>query len=112
MIQQLLAILVIIFFFTRILNQKRKKKISNNEFWLWTFFWAIASLAIIFIKQIDQLAKMAGFSSSGINLLLYLAVMALFYLVFKLRLKMARQDQEITNIVRNIAIKQTNEEKK
>lgn len=104
MLQQTIALIIILFFIFRLLDQKNKKEINRNEFSLWLIFWLIAAAAIIFIKQIDQLLQFFGFSLSGINFLIYLAVLALFYLVFRLRLSLAKLDRSLTEIARQIAL--------
>ena len=105
MLQQIIAIVIILFFVFRLVAQKKKNQISNNEFTLWLVFWLIAAAAIIFIKQIARLVAWLGFSSSGINFLIYIAVLALFYLVFRLRLDLAKMDRSLTEIVRQITLK-------
>jgi len=104
MLQQIIAIVIILFFVLKLNTQKRKKEISNNEFYVWLLFWFLALMAIIFIRKIDSLVKILGFSGSGINFLIYLAVMALFYLVFRLRLNIAKLDKNLTDLVRTITI--------
>ena len=105
MIQQILALLVIVFFFFRLIIQKKNKKISANEFVFWLVFWLLASLAIIFLKEIDKLVAGLGFSGSGIDVLLYIVVVVLIYMVFRLRLKLEKNDREITKIIREISLK-------
>ena len=105
MLQQILAVFIILFFIFRLIAQKRKKQISANEFSLWLTFWSLAAAAIIFIKQIDRLVAWLGFSGSGINFLIYIAVLALFYFVFRLRLDLAKMDRNLTDIVRQITLK-------
>lgn len=104
MLQQVVAIIIILFFVFKLNGQKRKKEISLNEFYLWLTFWIFALVAIIFIKQIDSLVHNLGFSGSGINFLIYLAVMALFYLVFRLRLVIAKLDKNLTEVVRIVTL--------
>lgn len=104
MLQQVIAVLIIAFFVLKLNTQKKKKEISNNEFYLWLTFWLVALIAIIFIRQIDTFVNMLGFSGSGINFLIYLAVMALFYLVFRLRLNIAKLDKNLTEVVRIVTI--------
>lgn len=104
MLQQAIALIFIILFVWRLFNQKRKKQINNNEFIFWLIFWSLGALAIVFIKFIDQLLGTIGFSGSGINFLFYLAVMTLFYFIFKLRLKVSKLDKNLTDLVRKIAI--------
>jgi hypothetical protein len=102
--QQFLALAIILFFVSRQIALKRKGQITGGEFFMWLTFWLIAGIAIIFLKQVDELVRMAGFSSSGINVLLYIAVTVLFYMYIKLRLKIAKLDREITKISRYLAL--------
>lgn len=102
--QQIIAVIIILFFILRLFGQKNKKEIGGNEFFLWLIFWLLAGAAIIFLKQIDRLVAFFGFSGSGINFLIYLAVLALFYLVFRLHLTIAKLDRNLTEINRQLAL--------
>lgn len=105
MLQQTLALLFILFFIIRLVQQKKKKQIGGNEFVFWISFWGLGAIAIIFLKQLDQLVEILGFSGSGINFLLYLAILSLFYLIFKLRLKINKLDKDLSDLVRHITLK-------
>lgn len=98
MTQQILAIIVITFFLIRLVKQKRKNQINGNEFSLWLTFWLLALGAIIFIKQIDNLVAFLGFSGAAINFLVYLAILALIYQVFRMRLKIAKINKNISEL--------------
>lgn len=104
MFQQLFALIIIIYFVFRLFLQKKRKKITRNEFVFWMIFWLFSSLAIVFIKKIDLLVAKLGFSASGIDVLLYFGFAILFYMVFRLRLKIERVDRDMTVVVREIAI--------
>jgi len=104
MIQQIIALVLIIFMLVRLLWQRQKKQLSTGEFFLWFAFWICAGLAIIFIKKIDFLVGVLGFSSSGIDVLLYFSILLLLYMIFRLRLKIEKQDRIITRIVREISL--------
>lgn len=104
MLQQIIALVIICFFIFRLFDQKKRKEININEFSLWLIFWSLAAGAIIFIRQIDRLVNYFGFSGAGINFLIYLAVLALFYLVLRLRLSLAKMDKNLTEVVRQIAL--------
>jgi len=103
--QQAIAIIIILFFVFRLLIQKRKSTISLMEFRLWLFFWFFSIGIIVSIKKIDNLVAYLGFSSSGINVLLYLSIAILFYLHFRARIKMEKMEKNITTLVREISIK-------
>jgi len=105
MLQQVIALIFIAVFIWRLFEQKRKKQIGNNEFVLWLSFWTLGAIAIIFIRFIDKALVNLGFSGSGINFLLYLAVISLFYFVFKLRLKLSKLEKNLTDLVREITLK-------
>ncbi|MBU0636700.1 MAG: DUF2304 family protein [Patescibacteria group bacterium] len=105
MIQQILALIIIAFFVARLFWQKQKKQIAIVEFVFWLFFWIFAGIAIIFLKWLDKIVAGFGFTASGIDSLLYLSIAVLFYLIFRLRLKLSKIERDITKIVRYIALK-------
>lgn len=104
MLQELIALAVILFFLLRLGWQFYKDQISKNQFIFWLIFWFIAGLLVLFIKSIDQLAARFGFSSSGIQLLLYVAVAIIFYFIFRLRLKVERIEKDITKLTQTLAL--------
>jgi len=105
MLQQLLALIVILFFLIRLFNQKKKKQISGSEFLLWLIFWLAALAAIIFLKKIDHLVALLGFSGAGINILVYIAVLALIYQVFRMRLIIAKMEKNISELNQALTLK-------
>jgi hypothetical protein len=111
MVQQVFALVIILFFISRLFWQKRNKKISGNEFIFWLIFWVLAALLIVFLKQVDSLVAVLGFSGKGIDVLFYLSVVVLFYLVFKLGLKSEKIEKDITKIIREISLKNHKEDK-
>jgi len=105
MLQQIIALIIIAYFFSRLIWQKQKKEISSNEFIFWFIFWILAACIIVFLKWIDRLVAGIGFSGSGIEVLLYISIVVLFYFIFRLRLKIERIEKNITKIVREISLK-------
>ena len=103
--QQIIGLIIIIYFLIRLYLQKKQNQINSNEFYFWFIFWLVAGAAILLLKQIDLLVRNLGFTASGIDVLLYMAVVMIFYFVFRLRIRMARMEQDITKVVRNIALK-------
>jgi hypothetical protein len=106
MVQKIIALIVIIFFIARLFWQKKKDEVNNAEFVFWIFFWVLAAAAIIFIKSIDRFVAGLGFSATGINVLFYIAVVLLFYIIFRLRLRIEKIERNITKIVREVALKE------
>lgn len=105
MLQQLIAVLAVLFFVSKIIWQRKRGAISRNEFIFWMFFWFLAFGAVLFIRQIDALLTGLGFSGSGIEVLFYLGVLLLFYLVLKLRINQEKLDKNITRLTREMALR-------
>ncbi|HTX87007.1 MAG TPA: DUF2304 domain-containing protein [Candidatus Nanoarchaeia archaeon] len=104
MLQQIIALIIIVFFVFRLLILKKRNGVSANEFIFWLVFWLIAASGVVFVKDLDRLAGMLGFSASGIQIILYAAVAVLFYMNFRMRLKLEKMDKDITKLVRQLAL--------
>lgn len=107
MLQQIFAVILILFFILRLFSAKSKGAMSSAEFNLWLVFWLFSIAVVISIKKIDALVAFIGFSSSGINVMLYFAIISLFYLLFRIRLKIEKMDKDITKLVREISLNKT-----
>ncbi len=105
MLQQLSASIIILFFIIRLISQKKRGQINNNEFGLWLAFWLLALAAITFLKKIDFLVASLGFSGAGINVLVYLAVLVLIYLVFRLRLSQAKIERQLSDLNQELTLR-------
>jgi len=104
MFQQIIAIIIILFFIVRMIWQKKNKKIKNNEFVFWLIFWGLAFFAITSLKWIDKIVANLGFTGSGIDILLYIAIIILFHLVIKIRFNQVKINNQITKLTRKIAL--------
>lgn len=104
MMQQFLAFIIVLFFLARLIWQKKQKKISGGEFYFWLSFWFLAFIAVIFLRYIDAFVAKLGFSASGIDVLIYLSVVVLFYFIFRLRIKIEKIERDTTKIVREISL--------
>lgn len=104
MFQQTIALLAILFFITKLLLQKKRGQIGGNEFIFWLIFWIFSMAIIASLKWIDKLVADLGFSGSGIEVILYIAVLALFYFIFRVRIKLEKIERDMTKIVREIAL--------
>jgi len=98
MIQIIAAIFIICFFIGKLYGQKRKGTVSKGEFIFWLIFWLASLVLVLFLKQLDQLVASFGFSVSAIQVAVYLAIAVLFYLIFRVRLKLEKMDENLTKI--------------
>jgi small membrane protein len=103
MLIQLLIILFSLFALSRLRVKFKNKEISGKEFFLWTPFWLLVIGATIWFKQTDIIANFFGVEK-GADLAVYISIIALFYLIFKIIVKLDKLDKDITQIVRIVAV--------
>jgi hypothetical protein len=84
----------------------RQRKIGLVVFLLWFFFWSGIEVVILFPKSTVDIAHLVGIGR-GTDLALYLSVMLIFYLLFRMYVRLEQMNREITQIVRAVALRET-----
>lgn len=108
-IQIILALFVFFVVFNVIFKYK-KKEIAAQEFIFWIFFWALVLTAVIYPRATDKIARIVGVGR-GADLLVYLSILVLFFIVFKIFVKLERVEKNITKIIRAIALDEAEKNK-
>ncbi len=103
MIIQLFVTLVCVLILFKAFGVYRKKEVRFFTFFIWSLFWI---LAIILVWQPDLTNYLARFLqvTRGVDAVFYLAFTLLFYLIFRLMVRIERLDQEITSLVKDLAL--------
>ena len=73
----------------------------------WIFFWILAVMAVLWPNSTTILANSVGIGR-GSDFVLYIAIVLLFYLIFKLHIKIEEINRNITKVVRKDAIEKDN----
>jgi hypothetical protein len=111
-IYQWLVPIIGVFYIVRTVLQFRKNKRGLTSTVIWIVFWAtISALGIIPNPISFKIANLLGFKSN-INAVIFVALGWLFLLVFYLSTTIDRMEQQITDLVRKIAMDEQNREKK
>jgi len=105
MLQIYIALIIIAFFLGRTFWQKKNNKISRNEAIFWISFWILAAVFMFLIKRIDAFVAGLGFSATGIDVLSYFSIAIIFYLIFKIIVRMEKIEKNVTEIIRKISLK-------
>lgn len=104
---QSITIVVVLALLARIASQLKRKQITLKEALLWSTLWFGVGVVVLYPKLTDQLAAYIGLQSAkGIDLVVYLAVALVFYLVFRIFVRIERMEHDITKIVRQVALKE------
>lgn len=108
MIIQFIILIFIIFVFSRIIYRFKKGDITVRELFIWFIFWLGVAGAVIMPKKTDIIARLVGVER-GADLLVYLSIIVLFFIVFKIIVKVEKIDRNITEIVRQAALEKDKE---
>lgn len=103
---QILFIIFFLFAISRVVLRYRKNELKISEFLFWILFWILAVLFVIAPDSSFYFAKLLGVAR-GADLIVYLALALLFFLVFKLTVKLEKINREITKITRQNALSES-----
>jgi len=100
---QLLLISFFIFALSRVFLKFRSKDIKIGSAFFWFLVW-LSSVLVVFDPNITvYLAKMLGVGR-GVDAVLYIAVAALFFMLFRIWIRVEKMEKNITELVRKEAL--------
>jgi hypothetical protein len=100
---QLFLVLLGVLTVWRTALQFQKRKVSAYWFVVWTAFWVVVIGVAFTPKTADVIAQSLGVGRAA-DLLVYCAVLLLFYGLYRVLSRTEKQHQEITGLVRRIGI--------
>jgi hypothetical protein len=83
----------------------RQRKIGAFGFFLWLVLWLGAATVIAFPDSTKVAARLFGIGR-GVDLVLYVSVILILYLIFRVYVRLEQLDREITQIVRALALRE------
>ena len=104
MIIQFILIAIIVLIILRLIYQLKNKSINFGPFFGWLIVWVLAIIVIWYPAITTYLATRVGVGR-GVDLVIYISVIIIFYLMFRLLIKIGKIEKEITKIVREDALK-------
>jgi len=111
MLIQIILLIFIIYAVIKVALRYKDKIISLQEFVLWTIFWFTVGFVIILPSTTSLVANWVGVGR-GVDLVIYISILILFYLVFRILARLDKIDKDVTKIVRKIALGKESEEDK
>ena len=100
---QIVIVLFAVFAIMRAVTRLRSHSIGWGGFLGWTCFWAAVACLALTPNATQWFARVLGVGR-GADAVFYLAIVALFYLIFRIESKYRRLQQELTKLVRKLAI--------
>jgi len=107
---QIILLAFLVFALSRVLLRIKSKEITIREFIFWALIWTIAILVLLFPEIIIELSDYVGIGR-GVDVIIYGSIALLFYLLFRLYVKLENIENSITKLVREVAIEKKRKEK-
>jgi|ETNmetMinimDraft_20_1059909.scaffolds.fasta_scaffold13822_2 hypothetical protein len=101
---QVIAVVFGLFAWSRAWLRWKGREITIGEFFFWSFCWLALILVAFFPQKSPYFANILGIQR-GVDIFVYLGVTLLFYLVFRMYVRMEKMEQALTKIVRELAKK-------
>ncbi|KKR49087.1 MAG: hypothetical protein UT86_C0001G0059 [Candidatus Magasanikbacteria bacterium GW2011_GWC2_40_17] len=105
MLIQIILSLFVIFALIKTTQKFKSKEISLIALFFWVLFWLVVVLVVWRPGLSTELANFLGVGR-GADLLFYFSIALLFYLIFRMTVKMEKMERNITKIVREISLGQ------
>ena len=93
-----------IFAWSRAFLTFRKKHINAKELIFWSIVWLFATIIVFIPGKTVILARFLGMGR-GFDALVFIAIAALFYSVYRLYVRSNENEEIITDLIRKIALK-------
>lgn len=100
---QLFFALFIIFAVWGVWEKRREGLLSLRGTTFWILFWLLAGAVVAYPKSASMLAERLGIGR-GADLIIYTSIAVLFYIVFRLHVKLEMVNRDVTKAVRKQAI--------
>ena len=108
---QIFALIFATFAMFKVVWKLRDNEINRESAVFWIFIWVLVILIVVFPGTMGYLATLTGVER-GVDVIIYVAIIILFYLVYRIYIKMENIEREITLIVREIAVLKRENNKK
>jgi len=103
---QIIFFIFILFAVSRAILRYKDGEIHFGALFFWVFIWVSASLAVFSPEKTTQLARALGIGR-GVDVIVYLSLALLFYLVFRLHVLIENLETKISKLIREITLKDT-----
>lgn len=100
---QIAVLVFALFALSRTILRFKDSRLTPKAFAFWSLVWA----AVIVIGINPEVSKLVAENvgiGRGVDLLIYLSILVLFYLVFRLYVRLEQVDQNLSKVVTRLAL--------
>src|SRR3989339_95684 len=103
LIIQFILITIIALIVLRLIFKLKSGELTSQQFALWLVIWLVAIVVIGYPKITSQLASRVGVTR-GVDLVVYTSIILIFYILFRLLMRLNKIEDNITKIARQVAL--------
>lgn len=111
LILQIVAAVFTLFALSRVYFRFQERKLSSFSFIFWAFIWLVGVSVILFPAISTKAASLLGIGR-GADAVLYASIAVIFYLIFRIYVKIEDTQKQITEIIQKVALENYYKEKK
>lgn len=104
LVVQVILIILILFPISRVFLRFKEGQLTPPFFVFWLNVWTSALVILIFPDITTKIAKTVGINR-GVDVVIYLSIALLFYLVFRIYVSLENIRKDMSEIVRMISLK-------
>ncbi len=108
---QLILSLFLLFAVSRVYLRFREGSINLGAFLFWFGLWILAIFSVFNPEFTNYWAKLLGVGR-GADVLIYISIALIFYLIFRTNVMIENLREEISRVVREVALREKDKEKK
>ena len=101
---QIIIILFALFALSRAVLRFKDGQITKGELSFWSLLWITLIIVTFVPKVIGFISRLLGIGRP-VDAVIYAAIIVLFYLVFRIYVKLESIDQDITAVVRKVTLR-------
>ena len=102
---QIFFILFALFAIVTVIGRRNAGQLDIKGAIFWILFWIAAGIAVVWPDTTQRIADHLGIGR-GTDVVLYASVALLFYMLFRLQVKIEEINRDVTKVVRDKALKE------
>ena len=103
MVIQILLVIFFLFALIKVVGRFRAGDLSKGGLVWWSLFWVVAGVVGMLPNSTAYFAKLVGIGR-GADLVVYVSLVAIFFMVFRLMMKVEMLNKDITKLTRKMAL--------
>lgn len=103
MLIQILISIFALFAISRLVLKFKKTELRISKFFIWLIFWLAVGVVVWIPDATNMAANFLGIGR-GADLVFYLSIILIFYLIFRIYIKIEKVEKDITKVVRKDAL--------